>query len=180
MTTQEAKQKMKDMLTKIRSAEFMLPLVQSTHNKQVTRIFVKKLASDGIEIGKYSEEENGLYINPTTNIGSFAGQGKNGDKVFKSGAKHKTKYFVNYKAYRAAINKDTTSVNLRMTELLKIDYTNGLRFSDGAVISTVNSERNAVVISALIEKYGDRTFKLSTEEQKELQTKFVNKTKTLL
>lgn len=178
MTTQEWIADSNKMLALINDAKFMLPVIQPTHNEQVQRVFSKGIAGDGNKTGDYSDEKNGLYINPKFNIGSFAGEGKNGEKVFKStGQAHKTKYFENYKAYRAAVQKETSFVNIRFTEDLKTNYINSLQFLNGRVVSGV-SERNAGKLMGLIygnkkmKGYGERLFQLTLPEMERLNERF--------
>lgn len=165
-----------NMVKLIDDAKFMLPIIQTTHNGQVQRIFVKGIAGDENKIGKYSDKKTGIYINPKLNLGSFEPKGKDGDKVFKTGKKsgesHKTKYFDNYKAYRGAIGRETSFVNLRLTELLKIDYSNSLRFENGRVTSSVNSAGNVGKVLGAIDKYGEKTFSLTKKEMEDLSSRF--------
>lgn len=172
MTTKEWITNNERMLKLIQQSKFMLPIIQPTHNLQVERIFDKGIAGDGKKIGDYSNEKTGLYVNPRFAIGSFSGEGKYGEKVFKNGTKHKTKYFDNYKGYRQYIRKETGFVNLRLTENLKIDYTNSLRFSKGTVTTSVNNEDNVGKFQGSVDKYGERTWTLTTEELTKLNDRF--------
>lgn len=172
MTQKEWIKNNERMLLLIRDSKFMLPIIQPTHNSQVERIFDKGIAGDGAKIGDYSNEKKGIYINPEYNIGSFPGEGKQGDKVFKSGEKHKTKYFDNYKSYRQFIKKETGFVNLRLTENLKIDYTNSLRFTNGRVTTSVNNHANVGKFEGSVAKYGIRTWVLTNDEQAALTERF--------
>lgn len=173
MTPQEFIQSNNQLIKILSDAKFMLPIIQGTHNKQVERIFDKGIAGDGVKIGDYSNEKTGLYINPRLAIGSFTGEGKNGDKKFKNGTEHKTKYFDNYKAYRNEVKKETSFVNFRMTENLKIDFSNSLRFAgEGRVTSSVHGQRNVKILEGQSERFGKRAFQLTDKEQLELNDKF--------
>lgn len=177
MTTKEWIADSNKMLALINDAKFMMPVIQGTHNEQVQRVFDKGIAGDGAKIGDYSNEKTGLYINPKYNIGSFTPEGKTGEKVFKDGRPHKTKYFDNYKAYRTEIKKETGFVNLRLTEDLKTNYSNSLQFLNGRVVSGV-SERNVGKLLRIIygtkklKGYGERVFELTKQEQENLNNKF--------
>lgn len=175
MTTKEWIDDTNKVLAFIKDPKNILPIIQPTHNAQVQRIFDKGNAGDGNKIGHYSDKKTGLYVNPNFNIGSFSGQGKNGEKTFKDGRAHKTKYFDNYKAYRNAVQKETSFVNLRMTENFKIDYSNSLRFVGGRVTSSVNSKQNVDKLNGALKKYGNRTFELTKEEQQKLTERFAKK-----
>lgn len=82
------------------------------------RIFFEGLDSSGSSIGQYST--NPFYINPLTLISvSSAGitpEGKNGQKVFKNGNPHKTKYLMQgYRQLRDLTGRQSSTVDLNFS-----------------------------------------------------------------
>ena len=79
------------------------------------RIFLNGLDTNGDEIGQYSV--NPFYINPltltTVSASDVTPQGKNGQKVFKNGNPHKTRYLTKgYKELRQLTVGNSDKVDL--------------------------------------------------------------------
>jgi hypothetical protein len=82
------------------------------------RIFFNGLDSTGDEIGQYSV--NPFYINPltltTVKASGIKPEGKNGNKVFKNGNPHKTKYLADgYKELRNLTGRNSDKVDLNFS-----------------------------------------------------------------
>lgn len=82
------------------------------------RIFYEGLDSSGSAIGQYSV--NPFYINPltltTVSASGIAPEGKNGQKVFKNGNPHKTKYLTQgYKQLRDLTGRQSGTVDLNFS-----------------------------------------------------------------
>jgi hypothetical protein len=82
------------------------------------RIFLNGLDSSGSAIGQYSV--NPFYINPLTLTTVAADgvipEGKNGQKVFKNGNPHKTKYLTQgYKQLRQLTDRNSETVDLNFS-----------------------------------------------------------------
>jgi hypothetical protein len=85
------------------------------------RIFFNGLDSTGDEIGQYSV--NPFYINPltltTVKASGIKPEGKNGNKVFKNGNPHKTKYLADgYKELRNLTGRNSDKVDLNFSGAL--------------------------------------------------------------
>ncbi|MFI5404902.1 MAG: hypothetical protein ACHQ1D_00165 [Nitrososphaerales archaeon] len=140
------------------------------------RIFDEGKKEYGSAIGgKYSETP--IYVNPDKltvkkNIG--AKQGKNGDRIFKSGEKkgqpHKTKYLAGgYEELRDKTGRQTNYVDLNFSGELRLDFSNGQRIAQPRKINALeyqirlDKEINQKKRLGMDEKYGT-IFKTSKEE----------------
>lgn len=163
MTSQDLIKKIDAQLQKIEDAKFLFTCVSEVHARQVKRIFDQGLNSDGGKIGTY-DTSNPLYIDPDKSPKSFPTRGKTGSDTFKSGKKHKTGYFDSYKAFRQAISREISFVNLRLNEVLKIDFTNSLTLSGSVYQSGVNRKENVGKVNGISDKYGEKTWRISQVE----------------
>ena len=181
MTTAEFNKKLDEQLLKISDAKFLLTSVTEVHSRQVKRIFEQGLNGNGAKIGNYNSTDP-LYVNPDESPVKFPTKGKTGEKTFKSGKEHKTGYFDSYKAFRNEIGRSTTFVNLRLTENLKLDFTNSVTQSGSGYVTGVrdrlmpqadlptNKEKtkeNVNKVKGIVAKYGAVTFML-TENEKDI------------
>lgn len=179
MTTEQFNKKLDEQLSQISDAKFLLTSVTEVHARQVKRIFENGLNANGGKIGSYNSKDP-IYVNPLDSPVTFPPKGKTGETTFKSGKGHKTGYFDSYKAFRGAIGRSTSFVNLRLTENLKFDFTNSItRVADGYVTGVrdrimpeadipSNDEKtkeNVNKVNGIIAKYGAVTFMLSDEEK---------------
>lgn len=87
-----------------------------------TRIFTDGLTTGGSPIGQYST--NPFYQNPNALIGVAASgitpEGKNGQKVFKNGKNHKTKYLSGgYSELRQKTGRQNSTVDLNFSGALE-------------------------------------------------------------
>lgn len=164
MTTDEFNRNLDLKLAQIADAKFLLTSVSEVHARQVKRIFELGLSGDGGKIGQYNST-NPIYVDPDKSPKKFATKGKNGETEFKNGKKHKTGYFDSYKAFRGAINRETSFVNLRLTENLKFDFTNSLTLSGGDYITGTKRKENSDKVDGIAGKYGVETFELSASER---------------
>lgn len=164
MTTAEFNKKLDEQLKEISNAKFLLTSVSEVHSRQVKRIFNTGINGDGGKIGSYDTKDP-LYVNPDDSPKKFPTKGKTGQTVFKSGKKHKTGYFDSYKAFRQAISRETGFVNLRLTENLKLDFTNSLTLMGGMYVTGTKKKENSDKVNGAIDKYGASTFQLSDNEK---------------
>ena len=152
------------LMQQISDAKFIFTCVSETHSRQVRRIFEDGQNTAG-KTFQY-DSTNPIYVNPETQSPKkFPPRGKSGQEYFKSGKKHKTGYFPSYKAFRAAIDRQTSPVNFRLTENLKLNFQNSLTLIDTRWVSGVNAERgNVGKVDGLESKYGV-IFHLNTSEK---------------
>ena len=163
MTTEEFNRSLDLKLAQIADAKFLLTSVSEAHARQVKRIFEKGEKVGG-KIGQYNSE-NPIYVAPDKSPKKFTTKGKNGETTFKSGKPHKTGYFDSYKAFRGEIGRETSFVNLRLTENLKFDFTNSLVLSGGFYVTGTRRKENSDKAEGIVDKYGN-VFKLTAEEVK--------------
>lgn len=163
MTSQDFIKKLDAQLQKIEDAKFLFTCVSEVHARQVKRVFEQGLNSNGAKIGTYNSTDP-LYVDPDKSPKSFPTRGKTGRDTFKSGAKHKTGYFDSYKAFRQAISRESSFVNLRLTENLKFDFTNSLTLSGSVYQSGVNRKENVGKVDGIADKYGVETWGISKGE----------------
>lgn len=98
----------------------------------VRRIHNDGKAVDGSGIGTY--DTTPIYVNPKKSPKKFTPQGKTGERVFKSGKKHKTRYFdKGYKGFRATIGRETGKVDLNLTAKLEFSFQPEARGNDWVV-----------------------------------------------
>lgn len=173
MTTAEYNKRLDEKLMEISNAKFLLTSVTEVHSRQVKRIFEKGLNGDEGKIGSYNSTDP-LYVDPDTSPKKFPLKGKNGETTFKNGKSHKTGYFDSYKAFRGAIGRETSFVNLRLTENLKFDFTNSLTLDGSFYLTGVKKKENADKVNGLADKYGNVTFML-TDNEREIYNQSVKK-----
>lgn len=163
MTTAEYISKLDRQLSAIEDAKFLLPCVGAAHARQVERVFTNGINALGAKIGQYNSSDP-IYVNPNSSPKGFPTTGKTGSDTFKDGRKHKTGYFDSYKAFRQAISRETGFVNLRLTEDLKIDFTNSLTLSGNVYQTGVRKKTNADKVDGIADKYGPETWALTADE----------------
>lgn len=166
MTTEEYNKSLDLKLAQIADAKFLLTSVTEVHARQVKRIFEQGVDGNGKKIGEY-DNKTPIYVDPDKSPKKFQTRGKNGETEFKNGKKHKTGYFDSYKAFRGAIGRETSFVNLRLTENLKFDFTNSLTLSGAFYLTGTKKKENSDKVDGLSKKYGVETFQL-TDAEKEL------------
>lgn len=164
MTIKQFNKKLDEQLEKISDAKFLLSCVSEVHSRQVKRIFDQGLDGKGGRIGQYNSTKP-LYVDPDTSPKSFPLKGKSGSDTFKSGKKHKTGYFDSYKAFRQAINKQTSFVDLRLKEDLKLDFTNSLTLFGRVYQTGTKRAENSKKVDGAVDKYGVDTFQLMQSER---------------
>src|ERR1044072_1545261 len=95
----------------------------NAHAEMTDRIFVRGERAGGGKIGDY-ENTKPLYVNPknmpTTKKNPV--QGKNGEKKFKNGKAHKTRYYSSYKDYHSQQGRPSEFVNLFLFGNLQSDF----------------------------------------------------------
>lgn len=141
-------------MKQIGDAKFVFTCVSDTHARHVKRIFEEGQNTAG-KTFQY-DSSNPLYVNPETQSPKkFPPRGKTGEEYFKNGKRHKSGYFPSYKAFRAAIDRQTSPVNFRLTENLKLNFQNSLTLVGSSWVSGVNEERgNVDKVDGLEDKYG--------------------------
>ena len=179
MTTKDFAKKLDSQLKQISDAKFLLTCVSDAHAKQVKRIFNDGLNSQGGKIGQYNNTDP-IYINPNQSPKKFQLKGKSGKTSFKNGKNHKTGYFDSYKAFRQAISREASFVNLRLTENLKFDFTNSLMLSGNTYITGVKRSENTDKVNGHIQKYGVETYTLSKSEKEQFRQCVINKLNAVL
>lgn len=182
MTTKQYIAKIDKSVKELTSGKFIYDCVSTVHGEQVDRIFLLGEASDGRKIGRYSEKETGIYVNPLTQSPKkFPVRGKTGKTKFASGKKagqpHRTRWFKNYKAFRQQIGRQVSYVNLQLTTNLSSDYANSLRVKGNTVQSLVKGKKNVAKFEGSIKRYGKRVWKLSKAEKLRLRNCVLNKMK---
>jgi hypothetical protein len=173
MTTQDFIKKLDNQYEKIADAKFLLLPVTEVHARQVKRIFERGIGGDGSKIGSYNSTDP-IYVDPDKSPKGFPLKGKSGETTFKNGKKHKTGYFDSYKAFRNVIGRESSFVNLRLTNNLNFDFVNSLELDGRYYVTGVKRKENSDKVDGLRKKYGEETFKLTLEE-KELFVKAVEK-----
>lgn len=125
MTIEEYIAQLSDQVQDLRSTKAVFLAASSAHAEMVERIFTDGQASDGSSIGNYDTQKP-LYVNSKNSPKNVPHAGKNGDTTFKNGNKHQTGYFKNYKSFREAVSRPTSSVNLDLFGRLKQEFENSL------------------------------------------------------
>lgn len=150
--------------------------VASTHSEVMKRIYEEGKLDDGNFRFEYNDTTP-VYINPDDAPRSFKPEGKpkstgsrfdkglslrarKGSKSpVKRGAdtfKRKTKYFKSYKAFRAAMGRETSFVNLDLNGLQRRDNANSLsKLSANRWATGFKNHANTLKWKGQTEKYGD-------------------------
>lgn len=148
--------------------------VRDTVQKQAKRIFQDGLASDGNKIGTY-ESTKPIYVSDNAAPKRVNHKGKKG-KTIKSG------YYESYKAFRAAMNRESSFVNIRLTNDLQSDFSNvelsktsntiakakPIQLTSRHYITMLKREENVRKKEGLEIKYG-KIFDLTKEEKNNLR-----------
>lgn len=132
----------------------------------VRRIHNEGKAVNGSNIGNYDTKS--IYVNPDKSPKKFTPQGKGGDKVFKSGKAHKTKYFdKGYKGFRAQIGRRTNKVDLNLTAKLEFSFQPEARGNDWVVGFT--SKEQAKIARGNEKRFGKIIWGVSSDDDKVIQ-----------
>lgn len=164
MTPEEFIAKQKERIAKLDGV--FAEAVADTHGVMAERIFVSGQDSRGGAIGKYNTT-NDLYVNPNSSSvrRKFSPQGKNGDRKFKDGKPHKTRWFDSYNKFQQTQPFASPSVNLRLSNNLFSDFANSITKRGDLFITTgVKRAANIKKLSGLVNKYGVEVFRLSERE----------------
>lgn len=114
----------------------------TAHADMVERIFTDGNASNGGKIGQYDNSDP-IYVNPDDSPRGVTPKGKNGQSTFKNGKPHKTSYFGSYKAFRQAVSRPTSYVNLDLFGRLKQEFENSIsRISDTSFEARIRTSEN--------------------------------------
>ena len=145
---------------------------ESILSEVVERIHTKGLASDNTAIGKYSTKP--IYVSTSSNVGSKkafgAPVGKTGVDMFKSGKKHRSRYFQGgYNEFKTSIGRNQLgSVNLtlsgQMQNQLAVLPTNG-----GWGIGFQNAELLKRAVMFETQKYKKQIWALTADEKNMLK-----------
>jgi hypothetical protein len=130
------------------------------------RIFFNGLDSNGDEIGQYSV--NPFYINPlsltTVAADGVIPEGKNGQKVFKNGNPHKTKYLTKgYAELRNLTDRQSDKVDLNFSgSLFK-----SIEVTESGTISaiTYTNDELAGIMESNEARFGKDISTVSTDER---------------
>jgi hypothetical protein len=137
---------------------------QETHRQMGNRIFNEGKNSNGQSIGKYNSTDP-IYVNPRNSPKGFTPAGKPGSRVKK--ASRQSKWFASYRAYRAAIGRETSTVNLTLFGLLKSDFTSPVQGRGTEYVSVLKNVVNQRKKAGLEKKFGAKIF-ASTKGEREL------------
>lgn len=154
MTTKEFKKLLDRQLDEINKANIFFLTISESHARQVKRIFVEGQNEMDTDIGQYNSTAP-IYISPIQSPIKISPKGKSGSSVFKNGKAHKSAYFDSYKAFRSAIGRQVSKVNLRLSEALKIDFQTSLQRSGEDYISGIKNDTNVGKAEGAIDRYGD-------------------------
>jgi len=130
------------------------------------RIFFNGLDSNGDEIGQYSV--NPFYINPlsltTVAADGVIPEGKNGQKVFKNGNPHKTKYLTKgYAELRNLTDRQSDKVDLNFSgSLFK-----SIKVTESGTLSaiTYTNDELAEIMEGNETRFGKDISTVSTDER---------------
>lgn len=152
------------------------------HNETMVRVYSRGIKSNNTPIGKYNTTTP-IYVNPKDSPVKFTPRGKPpkgrklGNTKFKSGEPHKSKYFKSYNAYRAAIDRQTPDINLKLRQVLFQDNAAGLvKINANRYQSGVKTIENGKKARGLERMFGI-IWPLTDKEEKDL---FRNLTKFTL
>ena len=130
------------------------------------RIFLNGLDSNGSAIGQYSV--NPFYINPlsltTVAADGVIPEGKNGQKVFKNGNPHKTKYLTQgYKQLRQLTDRNSETVDLNFSGSLF----QSIKVTESGIVSAVTytNDSMADIMEANETRFGKDISTVSTDER---------------
>lgn len=163
MSTQDFIKRNERLLAQMKKADFTFDVVGGVHAKYIERIYDKGQDSNGGTIGQY-DDTRPVYINPN----------KSPIKVTPNPGR-KTKKFRSYKAFRSAIGRETSRVNFRLTEQMKVDHSNGIMRQGTGWVTGLKNQANIDKFEGLSKKYGESPFELSESEKQKLVTDIANK-----
>jgi hypothetical protein len=130
------------------------------------RIFLNGLDSNGSAIGQYSV--NPFYINPlsltTVAADGVIPEGKNGQKVFKNGNPHKTKYLTQgYKQLRQLTDRNSETVDLNFSGSLF----ESIKVTESGTVSaiTYTNDELAGIMETNEARFGKDISTVSTDER---------------
>ena len=130
------------------------------------RIFLNGLDSSGSAIGQYSV--NPFYINPlsltTVAADGVIPEGKNGQKVFKNGNPHKTKYLTQgYKQLRQLTDRNSETVDLNFSGSLF----ESIKVTESGTVSaiTYTNDELAGIMETNEARFGKDISTVSTDER---------------
>jgi hypothetical protein len=148
--------------------------VRDTVQQQAKRIFQEGLKSDGTKIGTY-ESTKPIYVSDNAAPKKVNHKGKTG-KTIKYG------YYESYKAFREAMGRESSFVNLRLTNDLQSDFSNvelsktsnavakakPIQLTSRHFITMLKREENKKKKDGFDVKYG-KIFDLTIDEKKNLE-----------
>lgn len=121
MTINDLIQKLENYITEIKKGDVVKIAAIGTSAIMVERIFEKGLKSDGSKIGTY-DSENEIYEYPNNLPRRQSPKGKPGAE--RNVKNRKTVYFKSYQDLRAKQGRESSFVNLRLTNDLQSDMAN--------------------------------------------------------
>lgn len=164
MSTQEYILSLREKFDILKSGQAVGIAAQDTHAKMTERIFEDGHNAQDSEIGGY-DSKNPLYVNPKNAPRNFPVKGKNGDAKFEDGKPHKTGYFTSYKAYREAVGRQTSKVDLVLFGNLQSDFGKAvIKLDDLKYASSVSRVDSSNKIKGLEKKYGN-IFRVTPKER---------------
>lgn len=147
LTIEQYTAKLRKQQTELKNTRAVFVAASTAHADGVERIFTNGKATSGALIGDYDSNDP-IYISPEDSPKAVTPKGKTGQTTFKNGKRHKTAYFPSYQAFRQAIGRQTSFVNLDLSSRLKQEYENSLQridnFSFEARLRTDLSEEKAI------------------------------------
>lgn len=112
----QAISKLNDKIKQLESDRPLLLAVRAANEARIKRIFEDGKGTDGANIGTYNSTTP-VYIDPND-------APRRGNQVGKRGKPIKSLYYDSYKAFRAAMGRESNFVNLRLNNELQSDLAN--------------------------------------------------------
>lgn len=127
----------------------------TSHFLKIQRIYSDGLLGDEGNI-RFAYRGKALYVNPSDSPRGFAPKGKPTKRKPKKNPK--TRYFANYAAFRAAVGRNPSFVDLTLFGTLRSDHTASLaRTSEVTWEERLKNPTNFSKLSGLKLKYGNFT-----------------------
>ncbi len=172
MTVAEFKKSIDSKIKQLESGKALELAVRTINNARVVRLFEDGLNTSGNKIGSYNSSKP-VYINPDD-------APKRGNQIGKRGKKIKSLYYPSYKAFRAAMGRESGFVNVRLNNELQNDLANAvvskssdavaqpkpIKVSNTKYKITLKKEINQKKVEGLEKKFGK--FLDHTKQEKEL------------
>lgn len=146
------------------------------HFEKIQRIYTNGMLGDEGN-RQFSYRGKALYVNPENSPVAFSPQGN--PKAKRKKKKPKTKYFASYAAFRAAVGRNPSYVDLTLFGTLRSDHTASLaRTSELTWEERLKNPTNFNKLSGLKERYGNFT-RYNEPEIERLKTRIIEDRKRI-